>query len=296
LPTGRDQGRIALIGDLHGFWDDLDVHYFNNSAYDLLLFTGDLGSGTQAAGVDVARSLARLAKPVVIIPGNNDVNYQPLIAAELAHQRGLIRLLKAGPKERSRELGVSSGKVELGGYSLHLLELGGRSLTLVVGRPHSMGGSDLSFGEHLERNHGVASMAASHERLCKLVESAATDDLLVLSHNGPRGLGDQPTDLWGCDFRDDGGDWGDPDLAAALAHAKRVGKRVLAVIAGHMHHRTRSGEERAWRIERDGILYLNPAKVPRVYTTSVGMVHYHVRLEVGANGVEASEVLVGTES
>ena len=73
-----------LIGDLHGSWDDWDVSYFNNSDYDLLLFTGDLGSGTGEAGVRVARSIARLAKQALVLPGNNDVQFQTAIAAELS--------------------------------------------------------------------------------------------------------------------------------------------------------------------------------------------------------------------
>jgi len=34
------------------------------------------------AGVKVARSIARLAKPALVMPGNNDVQFQPAIAAE----------------------------------------------------------------------------------------------------------------------------------------------------------------------------------------------------------------------
>lgn len=87
-------GKVALIGDLHGHWDDWDVEWFNLSDYHLILFTGDLGSGIGAAGVKVARSIARLAKPALVMPGNNDVRFQPAIAAEFAHQRGLIAFLE----------------------------------------------------------------------------------------------------------------------------------------------------------------------------------------------------------
>src|SRR5512134_3020298 len=131
-------GKVAVIGDLHGSWDDWDVAYFNASDYELLLFTGDLGSGTGEAGVKIARSIARLAKPALVMPGNNDVAFQPAIAAELAHQRGLIELLAVGPRARSRALGASSGQVELCGYSLHALSLGGRALTLLAGRPNAL--------------------------------------------------------------------------------------------------------------------------------------------------------------
>jgi uncharacterized protein (TIGR04168 family) len=288
-------GKIALIGDLHGSWDAWDVSYFNDSDYDLLLFTGDLGSGTGAEGVKVARSIARLAKPALVMPGNNDVEFQPEIAAEFVHQQGLIKLLASGPRERSRSLGHSSGQVELCGYSLHPLSLGGRRLTLLAGRPNAMGGSELSFPEHLERNHSVSTMAASTARLEALVGEAPTDELILLSHNGPAGMGDGATDIWGCDFKEEGGDWGDPDLAAALERARSIGKRVLAVIGGHMHLGTRSGQERVSRIERDGTLFINPARVPRIYGGRDGMLRSHGCLEIDASGVRATEVIVASD-
>ena len=288
-------GKVAVIGDLHGSWDDWDVAYFNASDYDLLLFTGDLGSGEGAAGVKIARSIARLAKPALVMPGNNDVVYQPAIAAEFAQRRGLIEVLQVGPRERSRALADASGQVALCGYSLHPLSLGGRELTLLAGRPHAMGGCELSFAEHLERNYAVSSMDASTARLAALAADAPTEELIVLSHNGPAGLGAGATDIWGCDFQEGAGDWGDPDLAVALAGARARGKRVLAVIGGHMHLRTRTGVERVSRLERDGTLYLNPARVPRIQGGRRGVQRSHVCLEIDAGGIRASEVFVASD-
>jgi len=288
-------GTIAVIGDLHGSWDDWDVAWFNASDYEMLLFTGDLGSGTGAGGVKIARSIARLAKPALVMPGNNDVAYQPAIAAEFAHQRGLIELLAVGSRGRSRSLGGASGRVELCGYSLHPLSLGGRTFTLLAGRPHALGGRDLSFPEHLARNYAISSMEASAARLAALVADAPTDELIVLSHNGPAGLGAEATDIWGCDFHEGAGDWGDPDLAAALEHGRALGKRVLAVIGGHMHLKTKTGAPRVPQLERDGTLYLNPARVPRIQGGRTGVQRSHVRLEIDAGGVRASEVLVASD-
>jgi uncharacterized protein (TIGR04168 family) len=285
-------GKVALIGDLHGSWDDWDVAWFNQSDYDLLLFTGDLGSGTGAAGVRIARSIARLSKPALVMPGNNDVKFQPGIAAEFVHQRGLIELLGAGARERSRALANASGRVELCGYSLHPLELGGRQVTLVAGRPNAMGGRELSFVEHLDRNHGISTLEASAERLRALLVEAPTEEVIVLSHNGPSGLGSSATDIWGCDFREGAGDWGDPDLATALAGASAAGKRVLAVLAGHMHLRTRTGEERVSNLEWGGTLFVNAARVPRIFGVDEGVHRSHVCLEVGERGVSATEVRV----
>lgn len=289
-------GKIAVVGDLHGSWDDWDAAYFNASDYDLLLFTGDLGSGTGAAGANIARSIARLAKPALVIPGNNDVAFQPEIAAEFAHQRGLIELLAAGTPERSRALEHASGRVALCGYSLHLLSLGERTLTLLAGRPNSMGGPELTFAEHLHRNHGISTMAASQTRLEALFADVTTEELMVLSHNGPAGFGEGPADIWGCDFREGAGDWGDPDLAAALATARTSGKRILAVIGGHMHLSARTGQDRVSQIEDGGTLYINPARVPRIRGDRDGVHRSHVCLEVDAMGVRATEVFVTSDA
>ena len=284
--------KIALIGDLHGAWDDWDAQYFDQSDYDYLLFTGDLGSGTGAAGVQVARSIARLGKPVFLIPGNNDVEYQPEIEAEFSHQQGLIRILEAGGGQRNPSMSRSSGQVKVCGFSQHLLQLSSGNVTLVAGRPHSMGGPNLSFEAHLLRNYGVGSLSASADRLIELVEEASTEDLLFLSHNGPQGLGALPTDPWGCDFRDSGGDWGDPDLSAALEHAEKIGKHVLAVVAGHMHWRTRGGELRLSQVRRGETLFVNPAHVPRIFSSPDGPMRSHLCLQLGEGQVQCKEVKV----
>lgn len=286
-------GLIAVLGDLHGAWDDWDADYFNRSDYDLLLFTGDLGSGTLDNGVKVARSIARLAKPALVMPGNNDVQFAPQIAAEFAHQRGLIQILRAGAVDRSAALGRSSGRVQICGYSLHPLQYRDRKLTLLAGRPHSMGGNELSFSEELARNHGVTSLEESAKRLSELFDSVEGDEIIVLSHNGPMGLGGDPTDMWGCDFREGGGDWGDPDLAAGLRHARAIEKKIRAVIAGHMHLKTRGGGERPWKAIHAGIPHLNAARVPRIFAGRDEMVRSHIRLELTESDWVASEVLVG---
>ena len=284
--------KIAVIGDLHGAWDDWDVQYFDQSDYECLLFTGDLGSGIGAAGVQVARSIARLAKPALLMPGNNDVDCQPEIQAEFLHQQGLIRILKAGGGQRSPVMSRSAGRVDVCGFSLHPLELSSGTFTVLAGRPYSMGGPSLSFGEHLARNYGVNSLAASVDRLVELVDQAPTGDLLFLSHNGPLGLGSHSTDLWGCDFRESGGDWGDPDLRAALEHAEKIGKNVLAVVGGHMHWRTQGGAMRRSRVRKGGTLFVNPAQVPRIFSDREGPIRSHLCLELSDSGVRCDEVKV----
>jgi hypothetical protein len=40
-------------------------------------------------------------------------------------------------------------------------------------------------------------------------------------------LGDRKSDIWGCDFRPEEGDFGDPDLRTPVDHARPIGKSVL---------------------------------------------------------------------
>ncbi|MFM2419694.1 MAG: hypothetical protein RL385_4417 [Pseudomonadota bacterium] len=285
-------GLIGLIGDLHGHWDDWDARYFSRSPYELLLFTGDLGSGTRDDGVRIARSVGRLGKPALVMPGNNDAAHAPAIAAELGHQRGLQALLHSARGLHIPSLSAASGQVRLCGYSAHALCLGGRNLTLLAARPHAMGGDELSFPVRLRESYGIESIADSAARLCALVDKSPTEELIFLAHNGPHGLGGRAVDLWGCDFRPEHGDFGDTDLAEAIAHARRVGKRVLAVVAGHMHRLTRTAEMRPFCLEIEGTLYINPADVPRIRGGANGMLRHHAVLEVSQDAIVAREVFV----
>jgi uncharacterized protein (TIGR04168 family) len=276
--------RIALIGDLHGGFDALDVAAFNDASYDLLIFTGDLGSGTAKNGVQIAKLVSRLTTPTIVMPGNNDAPFLAEIAAEFGHQRGLSAILDLDLSMASKR-----AKVILCGYRHHRLSLPGLVLSVVTGRPCAMGGGEFSFASEVSRAYGVASMEESTARLRSLVDAVDTERLLLLGHNGPLGLGDQKTDIWGADFLSEGGDWGDPDLAAAVERAKERGLRTM-VVAGHMHRRTKSGKLRPWRVERDGIEFVNPARVPRIYAGDTCEVRYHVALEIEAAGATLREV------
>ncbi len=77
-----------------------------------------------------------------------------------------------------------------------------------------------------------------------------------------------------------------------MAHAERVGKRVVAVIAGHMHHRLRGGGLRTWSEHRDGVLYVNAARVPRVFEQGGRTVRHHVEVVLGEGTATAREVLL----
>ncbi len=282
--------RLGIIGDLHTHWDNVDVAQFSRSDYDLLFFTGDLGGGSIDSSLRMARLMAALQQPTLVMPGNNDTFDINELAAELAHQRGLNMLqsiVHNSAEERNPELGIS-----LCGYSHHRLHIGDDEVSLLAARPHSMGGPNLSFPEYMVETYGIESIAESAERLCRLVDEVESDRIIFVAHNGPTGLGEQPHDMWGCDFKPGGGDWGDPDLAAAIDYARAQGKSVLAVIAGHMHLRTKQGEQRPWKQTIEGTVYVNAALVPRIFSGKDDVYRHHVVMRLDKEGIEFEEMLV----
>ncbi len=284
--------RFGVVGDLHTHWDDVDVRQFDQTDYDLLYFTGDLGGGTPDSTIRIARVMSRLSKPALVMPGNNDTIDTVELAAELTHRAGLATL--SGMRTQANYRETRSPNVQLCGYSTHRFRREhDLDVTLIAARPHSMGGPDLSFPEYMLETYGISSMQDSEQRLLALVDQAESEQLIFLSHNGPKGLGAGHQDPWGADFKPDGGDWGDPDLAAAVTYAVQQGKRVLAVIAGHMHLRTRSGTDRKWRAAVNGIHYINAAKVPRIFNSEDDVQRHHLAVVIRSDGVEVCEVLVG---
>ena len=280
-----NSARIAVVGDLHSDWHPFDVAHLNRSDCSLVLLTGDLSASGRRDGLGIARSLSRLERRTLVMPGNNDVTDYAQVSAELSYQRG-----RTGLMDLSRH--QTRPGVETVGYGCHTLELGGRQVSIISGRPFAMGGSELSFPGVLDQSFAVHSLAESSERLKMLVDEAPSNDLLFLGHNGPLGVGAERDAAWGRDFGGEAGDWGDSDLRDAIAHARASGRRVLAVVAGHMHWHLRNGGARRWQATVDGILYVNAARVPRIFSSDGGFVHHYVELTLEAGGAAAAEVLV----
>lgn len=287
--------RIAVLGDVHTHFDDRDAEWLDDAGYHVILFVGDLAGYRQREGVRVARSIARLRTPTLVLPGNHDGPHLLHLASEVFGWRHLSSHLGGFMGRRLDRLRGALGPAQLAGYSLHPIEAGDQALTLVAVRPHAMGGPRLPFAKHMQRAHGVASLDDSARRLCALVDQAPHERLLFLAHNGPSGLGDTPEAIFGRDFDTpwpgDPSDWGDPDLAAAIHHAQRQGKHVLGTVAGHMHHHVRGGGRRPVSVERDGILHVNAARVPRIFQRDGRTVRHHVRLEIHDDGIGVEEVL-----
>jgi uncharacterized protein (TIGR04168 family) len=292
-----DSVRIALIGDVHSAWDYGDVVYFNSSPYELLLIAGDLGGSQARDGLRVAGSMARLERRALVMPGNNDVDEYGRIAAELTYRQGQADLLEELLPDAAmlRPSGEPALRPRTCGYSLHEIGAAGFEATIVAGRPFAKGGDELAFPEALARSFGVRSLADSCERLRQLVDSAPTENLVFFSHNGPSGLGTEREDLWGRDFHPDAGDWGDSDLRDAIEYARTRKRRVLAVVAGHMHWALRGGGQRRWQLRRDGTLYVNAARVPRVFEADGTRLRHHIALELSPEGARAHAVEIPDE-
>lgn len=280
--------RIAVIGDIHRRFDDHDVRWLDGSDYDLLLFVGDLAGYGQRGGLEVARRIARLRKPALVLPGNHDGPHLGQLAAEVFDWRP-APWLGGGMDRRVRRIERALGPVPLVGYSLHPQSIGGVDFTVLAARPHSFGGPRWHLAKPMRRRFGLRSMRESADRLRALVDRAPHPRLIVLAHNGPTGLGSKRDSIFGCDFRREEGDWGDFDLAQALEYAKAQGKQVSAVVAGHMHRAVKGGGERPFELERDGTLYVNAANVPRIVARGGKTMHHHVSLELGADGAIARE-------
>lgn len=285
--------RIAVIGDVHGLWTEADRAWFDASDYDLILFVGDLAS-YRRDGLEVARSIARLGKPTFLMPGNHDGVSLPHLAAEAFQVEALLPLLSLAQPARRRRLEAAAHPLVLCGYCRHSVSTSWGELSLIGARPHSMGGASIAFRSLLERLFDVHDHESSVARLCRLVDEAS-DEIVFLAHNGPTGLGSERDDIWGCDFKREPEDFGDADLRAAIDYAKSKGKRVRAVVAGHMHHRVKGGGTRRWRHNHDGLEYVNAARVPRIERRRDGETqcrHHHVELKLTPTHAESEAVVV----
>ncbi|HEY9890115.1 MAG TPA: TIGR04168 family protein [Candidatus Obscuribacterales bacterium] len=258
-PAAQDQAfRIAVIGDVHDQWDDQDAAALQQLQVDLALFVGDFGN----EAVEVVRAIAALEVPKAAIFGNHDAWYT-------ATPWGC----KKCPYDRTREDRVQTqidllGAAQVGYGKLEMPRLG---VTVIGGRPFSWGGSEWKNASFYRDRYGVHDFTESVARLQKTIDAAQHDTLIFIGHCGPKGLGEAPEALCGRDWSPIGGDFGDPDLAAAIAYAHHQGKSVPLVTFGHMHHSLRHRKDR----QRDRLhhaatdtVYLNAACVPRIVKTA----------------------------
>src|SRR6478672_3661204 len=249
--------KIAVVGDVHDQWEADDALALKQLAVDLVLFVGDFGNES----VPIVEAIASLDIPKAAILGNHDAWYS---ATDWGRRKC--------PYDRRKEDWVAEqldllGEAHVGYGKLDFPEM---NLTVVGGRPFSWGSSDWRYSDFYQERFGVSSFAESAERIIAAAQSAACETVIFLGHNGPTGLGDRPEDLCGKDWEPLGIDFGDPDLAEAIAQTHTLGKAIPLVTFGHMHHQLRCTKQRLRSpvfVVAQGTLYLNAASVPRIVKT-----------------------------
>jgi uncharacterized protein (TIGR04168 family) len=284
MHSAKSVSRIAIVGDMHMQFDEHDVAFFNGSEYDCILFVGDLASTVPDGMFRLLPFLNSLAKPAYLIPGNHDTTGARALIGEVTRNQFLINFGAGSQPGRFEKLQAGLTGPVLCGYSRHTLN---PALDMVAARPFSMGSTNatVNFRPFLEKEYGVGSLGESVQKLKTLID-AANFPYLILAHQGPFGLGRLATDMWGADFLPQETDFGDADLADALAYAQQIKKPPLAVIAGHMHYPTKRGKKpRQWWARKDNILYINAARWPRIFKHGDRTLRHHVRLTIADNDV-----------
>ena len=147
--------RLALVGDIHARWTEADTAYFNRSAYGGLLITGDL-PGRNHRVIPVARRLAGLTLPTIVIPGNHDGPTALDVLSEALWKGMRSQRAATAMAQRVDALKEALGPVVLGGYSLHTLGSGRDAVDVVVCRPHAMDSRRLTFAPYLQQRFAVA--------------------------------------------------------------------------------------------------------------------------------------------
>ncbi len=254
---GHTTVRIAVIGDVHDQWEEADAIALEALGIDLALFVGDFGN----EAISVVAAIASLPLPKAVILGNHDAWYT-------ATPWGRRKC----PYDRTREDRVQMqldllDTTHVGYGKLDLPQWG---ITVVGGRPFSWGGADWKNERFYRDRYGIHNFAESLARIQTAVDAAAYDTLIFMGHCGPTGLGDRPDSPCGRDWPPPGGDYGDPDLASAIAYAKAKGKTVPLVAFGHMHHTLRHRQDiqrERLQVSSDSTVYLNAACVPRIVKT-----------------------------
>jgi uncharacterized protein (TIGR04168 family) len=261
---------LYVIGDVHGLWDDVDAAFLEGRG-TTAIFVGDYGD----EDVRLVEQLAAVRTPKAITFGNHDAWHA---------MRG------RGPREAVERQLALAGDAFIG-YRAQLVD--GGQLALVGARPFSWGGGwfDANFYEPL---FGVRTMNDSAARIAEAA-SAVPDGvpLLVVGHNGPRGLGDTADAIWGRDFQSPPADWGDPDQERAIERLRAGGRTIVGGVAGHMHERLAHGSGTRQRVARqNGSTFVNAAVVPRHRRGEGTMLRHFVRMEVDGDGIHAEDVWV----
>ncbi|MEA5534755.1 TIGR04168 family protein [Crocosphaera sp. XPORK-15E] len=245
---------IAVIGDIHDQWDEVDNFALEQLNIDLALFVGDFGNES----VPIVRLITELSIPKAVIMGNHDAWYTASAWGQ-----------KQCPYNRKTEDWLQDqldllGEIHVGYDKLDFPEF---NLSVVGSRPYSWGGPEWKNKTFLRDRYDVTNFNESTAKILAAAQQTAHENVIFLGHNGPKGLGEHPEAMCGRDWQPLGGDHGDPDFAEAIEQTRLFGKHIPLVTFGHMHHRlrhTRSQLRTRVKNHHHGTVYLNAANVPRV--------------------------------
>lgn len=245
---------VAVVGDVHNQWSAEDGRALTALGVDCVLFVGDFGN----EAIDIVRQVADLALPKAVILGNHDAWY----TASTKHR-------KKCPYDLTKEDRVQQQLDALGDCHVGFgkLELPDHGVTIVGARPFSWGGPRWRHRSFYGERFDVHSFEESAAKISAMVELAQQDTLIFLGHNGPAGLGNRGHDICGRDWKRKAGDYGDPDLAVAIAAAQASHRQIPLVVFGHMHHELKHDKTRLRQrlvVDDYGTVYVNSAQVPRV--------------------------------
>ncbi|QUS62048.1 TIGR04168 family protein [Synechocystis sp. PCC 7339] len=247
---------LAVVGDIHDQWELADHQALQAVAVDLVLFVGDFGNES----LPVVSLIASLTIPKATVFGNHDAWFT---ASDWGR--------KKCPYDRQKEDRVKAQQELLGvaDVSYGRRDFQQFGLSVVGGRPFTWGGNEWKNKHFLRERYGMENFTQSQTQIAATALASPHETLIFLAHNGPTGLGNHPESICGRDWNPLGGDFGDPDLAWAIASVREQGKQVPLVTFGHMHHRLRHRQDRLRDrvyVDHQGTVYLNAACVPRIQT------------------------------
>ncbi|MFN3361455.1 MAG: TIGR04168 family protein [Pseudanabaenaceae cyanobacterium] len=284
--------RIAIVGDIHDQWDGGDHLALSHLKPDLVLFVGDIGN----EAVALVELINTLDIPKAVILGNHDAWYT---ASEWGRKRSPYKGEGQGCRVQ-RQLEILADCHVGYGYK----DFPALGLSVVGGRPFSWGGAEWKNGSFYAERFGVTDFQSSLDLICAQAGQAQFHNLIFLGHNGPIGLGAQPSAPCGKDWKPLGGDYGDPDFYSAIEFCRQT-HAIPLVAFGHMHHHLKvEPYQRETIVVQRGTVYINAACVPRWrlvgdtifrFFTVVELVDYQVesvrQLWVEQNGTIGTEVV-----
>lgn len=255
--------KIAIIGDIHDLWNEYDKEALEFLGVDLVLFVGDIGNES----IPLVKNISELNIPKAVILGNHDAWFT---ATEWGR--------KKCPYDRTLEDRVQQqldilGECHVGYGSLDFPEL---DISVIGSRPFSWGGSQWQCEQFYLERYGVRNFAESSAKIMASVHKTKHQRLIFIGHNGPFGLGANPEDTCGRDWKPLGGDFGDPDFQQAISQTQQLGKNIPLVAFGHMHHNLRHTKTRLRTIinqDQYQTIYLNAASTPRIQEIDGEKIH-----------------------